>query len=95
MLEESAHFGGGSLGLAVHVPDHGLLTGGVGEGLTQAEAGSDGEAEGLGGDEQFVGEPVVLLELVRDERPSRFLAADAVNLIQCPDRFACRAEVQG
>ncbi len=69
ILEQGEDLGRRGFRLAVHSPDDRLLSGGVGESLAEAEAGCHHESQGLGCQEQFVGQAIVLLKLVREESP--------------------------
>lgn len=51
MLEQSGNLDCCGFRLPVHFPNVRFLTGGIGKGLSEAEAGSDDESEGFGGDE--------------------------------------------
>lgn len=88
ILEQGEDFARRRFRLAVHSPHDRLLTSGVGERLAEAEAGRHDESQGLGCQEQLVGQAIVFLKLVRNEGTSREIAADPVHLFEGANRVA-------
>jgi hypothetical protein len=67
----------------------------IGDGLAQPETGSNSEPESFGGNDELIREAVVFLKFVRDESAQGKFSSDLVDLLECPDRVAGGAEIEG